>query len=150
MKRPALLLVPAAIIATLLTFAGLAWAAQIDTVRFSSWPNSFLMMNGAPIHRATLTPDNTTAESNLTTAGGTAVAYTLFGGERICVQAITTDAWVEIVAAASFTAAGAKGIWVVAGAPLDSNCFTLRPSDLSVSALCSAAGPCIVKLFEKL
>jgi hypothetical protein len=150
MKRPALLLVPAAIIATLLTFASVAWAARADTVRFSSWPESFHMANGQPIHRFTLTPDNTTAESNLTASGGTAVAYTLFGGERICLQAITTDAYIEFIAAASVTAAGAKGFTITAGQPLDTNCFTLTAGTLSVSALCTAAGPCLVKGFEKL
>lgn len=150
MKRPALLLVPAAAIAALLTFAGFAWAAQVDTVRFSSWPNSFLMMNGQPIHRFTLTPDNSTPESNLTTSGGTAVAYTLFGGERICLQAITTDAYIQFIAAGSMTAAGALGFNITAGAALDANCFTLTPGTLSVSALCTAAGPCLVKGFEKL
>jgi hypothetical protein len=148
MKRFALLLLPLALFS--LSGCDSAWAAQADTVRASSWPNSFLMMNGEPIHRATLTPDNSTAESNLTASGGTAVTYTLVGGERICVQAITTDAWVEVIAAASMTAAGAKGMWITAGHPLDSNCFTLQTSTRSVSALCSAAGPCIVKLFEKL
>lgn len=151
MKRPILLLVPALLLAVALTFAGRALAAQKDTVRFAdNMHDAFQKMNGEPLFRATLTPDNTTAESNLTAAGGTAVTYTFFGGERVCVQAITTDAWVEVIAAASMTAAGAKGIYVTAGQPLDSNCFTLRAGSLSVSALCSAAGPCIVKLFEKL
>ncbi len=73
----------------------------------------------------------------------------IVGGERICVQAITTDAYVEVIAAASMTAAGAKGFTVTAGAALDANCFTLNRDARSVSALCSAAGPCIVKGFEK-
>ncbi len=150
MKRPALLLVPAAIITTLLTFVGVAWAAREDTVRFASWPNSFLMMNGQPIHRFTLTPDATTAESNLTASGGTAVTYTLFGGERICLQAVTTDAYIQFIAAASVTAGGVLGFNLVAGAALDANCFTLLPGTLSVSALCSTSGPCLVKGFEKL
>lgn len=129
--------------------SGVALAARDDTVRFSNnMHHAFLEMNGSPILRAVLTPDNTTAESNLTAAGGTAVTYTLFGGERICVQAVTTDAYIEIIAAASVTAAGAKGFTVTAGNPLSTNCFTLGPADLSVSALCTAAGPCLVKLFE--
>lgn len=148
MKRPALLIIPMAAIAVLLTFAGAAWAAFVDTARAASWPEAFNMANGEPIHRFTLTPDNSTAESNLTAAGGTAVTYTLFGGERICVQAITTDAWVEVIAAGSVTAAGAKAVYVTAGQPLLSNCFTLRSATLSFSALCTAAGPCIVKGFE--
>jgi hypothetical protein len=106
-------------------------------------------MNGSPIHRFTLTPDNSTAEDNLTASGGTALAYTLFGGERICLQAVTTDAYIEIIAAASVTASGAKGFVITAGHPLDTNCFTLQSGDLKVSALCTAAGPCLVKGFEK-
>ncbi len=150
MKRPALLLIPAAAIAVLLTFAGIAMAAQENTVRFASWPNAFQMANGQPIHRFTLTPDNTTAESNLTASGGTAVTYTLFGGERICLQAVGTDAYIQFIAAASVTAAGALGFTITAGAALDANCFTLTTGTLSVSALCTAAGPCLVKGFEKL
>lgn len=107
-----------------------------------------MRMNGSPIHRFTLTPDNTTAESNLTASGGTAVTYTLFGGERICLQALTTDAYIEVIAAASVTAAGAKGFTLVAGQGLFANCFTLEPGQLSVSALCTAAGPCLVKGLE--
>ncbi len=150
MKRPALLLVPAALLAVALTFAGVAWAAQVDTVRFSSWPNSYLMTTGTVLHRFTLTPDNSTAESNLTTSGGTAVAYTLFGGERICLQASTTDAYIEFIAAASVGAAGIRGFTITAGAALEANCFTIGPTQLSVSALCTAAGPCLVKGFERL
>lgn len=108
-----------------------------------------MRMNGSPIHRFTLTPDNTTAESNLTAAGGTAVTYTLFGGERICLQAVTTDAYVQIIAAASVTAAGALGFTLTAGQSPFANCFTLQPGELSVSALCTAAGPCLVKGFEQ-
>lgn len=138
-----------AVAAVLLTFAGVAFAAQTDTVRFSgNMHNAFLMTNGSPVHRATLTPDNSTAESNLTAAGGTAVTYTFFGGERVCVQALTTDTFIEIIAAASVTAAGAKGFTVAAGGALTANCFTLQPGELSVSALCTGAGPCLVKLFE--
>lgn len=138
-----------AVFAVALTLAGIAYAAQGDTVRFSSsMHDAFLKMNGSPVHRFTLTPDNTTAESNLTAAGGTAVTYTLFGGERICLQAVTTDAYVQIIAAASMTAAGALGFFLDADAPLLANCFTLLPGELSVSTLCTAAGPCLVKGFE--
>ena len=138
-------------LAVMATFVGsFVWAAQTDTVRFSStMHDAFLKMNGSPIHRFTLTPDNSTAESNLTASGGTAVQYTLLGGERICLQAVTTDAYVEIIAAGSVTAAGAKGFTLVAGSALDANCFTLLPGELSISALCTAAGPCLVKGFEK-
>lgn len=130
--------------------ATVAYAAAGDTARYGSWVfgEAFMRANGSPIHRATLTPDNSTAESNLTAAGGTAVTYTLFGGERICVQAATTDAYVEVIAAGSFTASGAKAFLVDADASLWANCFTLKESELSVSALCTAAGPCTVKLFE--
>ncbi len=127
--------------------------AQLETAltarNAGTMEEAFQRTNGQPLHRFTLTPDNTTAESNLTAAGGTAVTYTIVGGERICVQAITTDAYVEVIAAASMTAAGAKGFTVTAGAALDANCFTLNRDARSVSALCSAAGPCIVKGFEK-
>lgn len=118
------------------------------TARMASWPNAFQMANGRPIHRFTLTPDNSTAESNLTAAGGTAVTYTLLGGERICLQAVTTDAYIELIAAASVTASGAKGWTLAAAASPFANCFTLASGDLSVSALCTAAGPCLVKGFE--
>lgn len=146
MKRLALLL-PLLVLAS--GCSG-AWAAAVDTARYASWTSgeAFMRMNGSPVHRATLTPDNTTAESNLTASGGTAVAYTLFGGERICIQAVTTDTYIEVIAAASVTAAGAKGFTVVAGQPLLANCLTLMPGQLSVSALCTASGPCLVKLFE--
>jgi hypothetical protein len=134
----------------LASFTGfLVYAAQIDTVRQASWPDAFQKANGKLIHRFTLTPDNSTAESNLTAAGGTAVTYTLFGGERICLQAVTTDAYIEVIAAASVTASGAKGFTLTAGQSPFANCFTLETGDLSVSALCTAAGPCLVKGFEQ-
>lgn len=126
----------------------LSGCAVNDTAREAGWPNAFQMANGSPILRAVLTPDATTAESNLTAAGGTAATYTLVGGERVCVQAITTDAYVEVIAAASYTAANAKAFFVDADASLWANCFTLLKSELSVSSLCSTAGPCLVKLFE--
>lgn len=136
-------------LALVVLLGAVAYAAQVDTVRFSSSiHDAFLKMNGSPVHRFTLTPDNSTAESNLTAAGGTAATYTLFGGERLCLQAITTDAYIEVIAAGSVTAAGAKGFTVKAGDPLLSNCITLQASELSVSALCTAAGPCLVKGFE--
>jgi hypothetical protein len=120
-------------------YATKAHAAFVDTARAASWTSgeAFMRMNGSPIHRFTLTPDNTTA-----------VTYTLFGGERICLQALTTDAYIEVIAAASVTAAGAKGFTLVAGQGLFANCFTLEPGQLSVSALCTAAGPCLVKGLE--
>lgn len=108
---------------------------------------AFLRMNGSPIHRFTLTPDATTAEDNLTAAGGTAVTYTLAGGERLCFQAITTDAYVQVVAAASM-ASGALGFTVPAGGVLLANCLTLQPDEKKVSSFCTAAGPCLVKAFE--
>ncbi len=150
MKRPALLLVPAAAILVLLTFAGLAQAARSDTVRFSTWPESFHMANGQPIHRFTITADNSSAEDQSNTSGGTSVQYTLFGGERICLQAVTTDAYIEFIASASMTAAGAKGFTITAGAALDANCYTLTAGTTKISSLCTAAGPCLVKGFEKL
>lgn len=126
-----------------------ACAPGVDqTARMAGWPNAFQMANGRPIHRFTLTPDNSTAESNLTAAGGTAATYTLLGGERICLQAVTTDTYIEFIAAASVTASGAKGFTLAAGQGLLSNCYTLAATDLSVSALCTAAGPCLVKGFE--
>ena len=131
--------------------SALVWAAQVDTARFASWTSgdAFMKANGKLLHRFTLTPDNSTAESNLTASGGTAVTYTLFGGERICLQAISTDAYIEVIAAGSVTASGAKGFTLFAGASPFANCFTLEPGDLSVSALCTAAGPCLVKGFEQ-
>lgn len=147
MKRTLLL---SALVAALISAGTVAIAAQTDTARLASWNSgeAFMRANGSPVHRFTLTPDNSTAESNLTAAGGTAVTYTLFGGERICLQAITTDAWVEVIAAGSFTASGAKAVFIDADGPLWANCFTLQSGELSVSALCTAAGPCIVKGFE--
>lgn len=140
----------ALLIAAPLVVAGLVvHAAQSDTVRFAGGWDGFQKANGSLIHRATLTPDNSTAESNLTAAGGTAVQYTLFGGERLCLQAVTTDAYIQVVAAGSMTAAGALGFTLTAGQSPFANCFTLLPSELSVSALCTAAGPCLVKVFEQ-
>lgn len=147
--KPLRLLVLAAAVG-LCSFVGfLAYAAQIDTARQAPWPDAFMKANGKLLHRFTLTPDNSTAESNLTASGGTAVTYTLFGGERICLQAVTTDAYIEVIAAGSFTASGAKGFTLTAGASPFANCFTLETGDLSVSALCTAAGPCLVKGFEQ-
>jgi hypothetical protein len=130
----------------LLLIASIAYGTQTRSI---PWPDSFFRMNGQPIHRATLTPDNTTAEDNTTAAGGTAVQYTFRGGERICIQALTTDAYVEVIAAASMTAAGALGFTVFAGQALDANCLTLKLGSTKISALCTAAGPCLVKLIEK-
>lgn len=126
-----------------------AFAAQVDTVRAATGWDAFQKANGRLIHRATLTPDASTAESNLTASGGTAATYTLFGGERVCVQAVTTDAYIEVIAAASVTASGAKAWNLTAGQSPFANCWTLETGDLSVSALCTASGPCLVKLFEQ-
>ncbi len=151
MKRPALFLVPAAVIVVLLTFAGLAFSAVNDTARKAGWPELFNMTNGQPIHRFTLTPDATTAESNLTASGGTAVTYTLVGGERICLEALTTDAYIEFVAAASYASSNAKAFFLPKDQGLKQDyCFTLKRGTTSISALCSASGPCLVKGFEKL
>lgn len=135
--------------AVVLTWAGLSWSAIADNASSGKWNSGdlYLRMNGEHIHRFTLTPDNSTAEDNLTASGGTAVAYTLFGRERLCYEAVGTDAWVEVVAAASMTAAGAKARLVKADQSGDVVCDTLAGT-LKVSALCTAAGPCIVKAFE--
>lgn len=117
--------------------------------RGKPWPETFWTMNGEPIHRATLTPDNTTAEDNTTASGGTAVTYTFRGGERICIQALTTNTYIQVIAAASVTAGGVLGWTVVADQALDANCITLLQGSTKISALCTAAGPCNVKLFEK-
>ena len=120
-----------------------------DTAREASWPEAYFMMNGTHILRFLATPDNSTAESNLTASGGAAVTYTLTGTERLCYECATTDAYVEVIAAGSMTAAGAKGRLVKAanaGAG-DLVCDTLK-GQLSVSFLCSAAGPCSCKAFE--
>lgn len=148
--KPFRILFGAIAVALVAFVASVVGAAQVDTVRFASnsW-DAFQKANGSLIHRATLTPDNSTAESNLTAAGGTAVTYTLFGGERVCLQAVTTDAYIEVIAAGSFTASGAKAFTLTAGQSPFANCFTLLPTELSVSALCTAAGPCLVKVFEQ-
>lgn len=136
-------------VVAVLGFAAVAYADYLDTARgTTTMLEAFLRANGSKIHRFTMTPSDSVAESNLTAAGGTAVTYTLVGGERICLQAVTTDAYVQIIAAASVTAAGAKGWTLTAGAALDANCFTLLPTEKSVSTLCTATGPCLVKAFE--
>lgn len=122
-------------------------SANATNTRGQAWPERFSTMNGSPIHRFTLTPDATTAEDNTNTAGGTAVQYALQGGERICIQAITTDAYVQVIASASMTS-GALGIYIAAAAPLLANCFTLKAGEIKVSGFCTAAGPCIIKGFE--
>lgn len=147
--KPLRILLGAGVVALVAFVSFTVAAAQVDTVRFASWPDAFQKANGKLIHRATLTPDNSTAESNLTAAGGTAATYTLFGGERVCLQAVTTDAYIEVIAAGSVTASGAKAFTLPAGQSPFANCFTLESGDLSVSALCTAAGPCLVKLFEQ-
>lgn len=127
-----------------------AWAVGESTARnANNIQEAFYRMNGEHIHRATLTPDATTAEDNVTAAGGTAVAYTFLGGERVCYEAVTTDAYVQVIAAASYTAANAKARYVKADQPGDVVCDTLLvDGPKKVSALCSAAGPCLVKVFE--
>lgn len=127
---------------------GYALPSHADTIQGVPLARKVDGLNGRPLHRATLTPDNTTAEDNTTAAGGTAVTYTFTGGEYLCFQAVTTAAFVEFIAAASMTAAGAKGFTVPADQNLRANCFIMKPGDVKVSALCSAAGPCIVKVFE--
>lgn len=149
---------PSKYLATLLVVATLAIAAvafgseaQLATARFATGMHeAFNRMSGEHIHRATLTPDNTTAEDNTTAAGGSAVTYTFVGGERLCYEAVTTDAYVEVIAAASMTAGGAKGRLVKADQAGDVVCDTFRRENTTrkVSALCSAAGPCTVKVFE--
>jgi hypothetical protein len=127
---------------------GYALTANADTIQGVPLARKVDGLNGQPIHRFTLTPDNTTAEDNTTAAGGTAVTYTLTGGEYLCFQAVTTAAYVEFIAAASMTASGAKGFTVPADQNLRANCYLMKPGTVKVSALCTAAGPCIVKGFE--
>lgn len=128
---------------------GLVGSALATTARKASWSTgeAFYRTNGEPIHRFTLTPDSTTAEDNTNAAGGNAVTYTLVGGERICFQS-PEAAYVEVIASASMTAAGAKGFRVGANEPLTSNCHTLQPGTLKVSALCVSGSCTGVKGFE--
>lgn len=144
-----LLPISLAALAIVLSVAHLAYGAVADTASAGKWSSGemYLRMNGEHTHRFTLTPDNSTAEDNTTASGGTAVTYTLNGRERICYEAVTTDVWVEVVAAASMTAAGAKGRLVKADQSGDVVCDTLAGT-LKVSALCTTAGPCILKGFE--
>lgn len=136
---------------SLLALFGAVAAAQeakmLTAGMATSLVDAFKRSNGSPIHRATLTPDATTPESNTTATGGTAVTYTLLGGERICVQT-PEAAYVEVIASTSMTAAGAKGFRVGANEPLSSNCFTLQGGQTSVSALCVSGACTGVKLFE--
>lgn len=134
----------------LLFLAACSAGAVDSTARFAGWPNMYAMTNGEHILRSIATPDNSTAEDNTSAAGGTAVAYTFLGGERVCYECVTTDAWVEVIAAASMTASGNKGRLVKAaneGAG-DLVCDTLLPGTTKVSFLCTAAGPCKCKIFE--
>lgn len=129
----------------------IAQDTQLSTGRFAtSLHEGFNRLNGEYIHRATLTPDNTTAEDNTTATGGAAVTYTFVGGERLCYEAVTLDAYVEVIAAASMTAGGAKGRLVKADQSGAVVCDTLRRENVTrkISALCSVAGPCAVKIFE--
>lgn len=156
MKRPVLMLIPMAVLALGLTlFARNAWATAAQTTGFQAWDTGklFKAMNGEHILRARLTPDNSTAEDNTTAAGSgqsiAALTYTFFGGERVCFEAVTVDAYVEIIAAASMAASGGKGRLVKADLSGDIVCDTLSPDGAKkVSALCTAAGPCLVKVFE--
>lgn len=129
---------------TVLALSGLALA---DKARGRAWPEAFSVMNGQPLHRFTLTPDGSTAEDNTTAAGGTAVTYTLTGGERLCLQS-SEAAYVEVIAAASMTAAGAKGFRLGPNEPLLSNCLTLKAGALRVSALCVSGNCTSIKGFE--
>ncbi len=117
------------------------------TTRDRPWPEGFYKTNGSHILRAILTPDATTAEDNITTSGGNALVYVFSGGERVCYEANTTDAYVRVGAAAGLTAA-LLGRIVKAGAAGDVVCDTLLPSEVKVAAFCSASGPCEVKVFE--
>ena len=125
-----------------------ASAAYLDTVRGTPNVNeSFLKMNGSPIHRFTMTPDSTTPESNLTAAGGVAQTYTLFGGERLCFQSAEA-AYIEVIASGSMTAAGAKAFRIDANESIGTSCITTRPGQLSVSSLCVSGACTAVKAFE--
>jgi hypothetical protein len=132
------------------SFVGaLVYAATTDNVRFSSnMHEAFLQTNGSPVLRFVATPDASSAESNLNASGGVALTYTLVGGERLCFQT-PEAAYIEVIAAASMTAAGAKAFRVGANEPLLSNCITLKASgQLSVSALCVTGSCTGVKAFE--
>jgi hypothetical protein len=147
MKRPALLLIPLAAIAVLLTFAGIAWAAQVDTARFAPWPDAFFRMNGSPVHRSTVVATAATPKDTTSTSGGASVAYTFFGGERVCIQTAAA-AYVEVIAAASMTASGGKAFTVNANEPLLANCFTLLSSETKISVDCITGTCSAVKVFE--
>lgn len=141
-----------ALLALALAWTGLAYSAAKDTAGRGQWNTGemYSRYNGEHVHRATLTPDNTTAEDNTTAAGGTAVTYTFLAEERVCYEAVGTDVYVEVIAAASMTAAGAKARLVKADQSGDVVCDTFRSENAvkKVSALCTAAGPCILKIFE--
>lgn len=128
-------------------YAARAYAAQVDTARFASWPSgeAFMRMNGEPIHRATLTPDGSTAEDNSNASGGGAVTGTLYGGERICVQT-PEAAYVQVIASASLTAA--LSFRVNANEGLFANCFTTQSGATKVSGLCVTGSCAGIKLFE--
>jgi hypothetical protein len=128
---------------------GYALVAHADTIHGQPLAKKVDGLSGQLLHRATLTPDNTTAEDNTTAAGGTAVTYSFTGGEIVCIQADTTAAYIEFIAAGSMTAAGAKGFKIPADNNVQAECYLLMPGTLKVSALCTVAGPCIVKLFER-
>lgn len=144
-------------LAAILGAAAIAYAqtANSATARHATeMKESFFRMNGEHAFRALLTPTDVAAEDNSNTAGNSAgglaaVQYTFIGGERICYEAHTTDAWVQVnIASASMTAAGAKARFVKADQSGDVVCDALLDGTAKVSALCTAAGPCEVKIFE--
>jgi hypothetical protein len=126
-----------------------ACAQGVDaSARTASWPNAFHMYNGRPVLRFVTTTTAGSAESNLTASGGAAVAYTLLGGERICIQS-DEAVYAEVIVAASYTASGAKSFVVPADQSLWANCFTLGVDQTSVTTDC-VSGSCVTKGFELL
>lgn len=121
----------------LVTGAPLAFAANATT----SWPGHYLVAMGQPLIRSKCALTAGTAKDNTTCN----TAYTFTGGEHLCIQG-DADFYMQVVAAASYTASGVDSIRVP---QYVERCFYLQQGVTKVS-VDAVTGTANIKMFETL
>lgn len=135
LSRKQWFLVLASLVAAL-TIAPLALAAANTTA--AAWA-LYQVTLGEPVIRSKCALTAGTAKDNTTCN----TAYTFTGNEHVCIQG-DADFYVQVVAAASYTASGADSIRVP---QYVERCFWLKPSTTKVS-VDAVTGTANIKMFE--
>jgi hypothetical protein len=115
----------------------------MGTPRISNAAGSLEALNGQPIHRSTVVAVAATPKDTTSTSGGVSVVYTWKGGEVVLIQS-DVACYIEVGAAASMTASGAKAIKLEAGEKY----VMVLQSDVTKISVDSVSGTATVKFFE--